>query len=224
MQVRNLHFEQGKSAAEIAKLLNVNRNTVNADIRRCHQHIGNKMNTLDITTMMSAQIQRMEIQRDRLFENLEESQSMAEKIKLEKLIYCITAGLFTFCSKMIDAKNKHLANTITIAHVSEDEIKDFVRHLIFDGICKNSNFVYSGDELESNFIQTKKCDLPTAQHVFAKMKVNGLSNCESLELSNAAGMTSGLADYSQKYYLAKFALMRGYVTGDEIYQIIKNRD
>ena len=43
IQVYHLHFEENKSAAKIAELLNVNRNTINDDIRYWHLQLANEM-------------------------------------------------------------------------------------------------------------------------------------------------------------------------------------
>ena len=42
LQVYHLHFEQEKPAVKIAELLNVNRNTINDDIRYWHQQLASE--------------------------------------------------------------------------------------------------------------------------------------------------------------------------------------
>jgi len=60
LQVHHLHFEDNKSAVEIAETLNVNRNTVNEDIKFWYSQLANNSNGLDINTKMTKQIQRMD--------------------------------------------------------------------------------------------------------------------------------------------------------------------
>ena len=61
IQVYHLHFEENKSAVKISDLLNVNRNTINEDIRYWHSQLANEMKAQDLTAKMTKQIQRMEI-------------------------------------------------------------------------------------------------------------------------------------------------------------------
>ena len=75
IQVYHLHFEENKSAVKIAELLSVNRNTINDDIRYWHLQLANEMKAQNLSAKMTKQIQRMEIQRDRLLDALEDTES-----------------------------------------------------------------------------------------------------------------------------------------------------
>ena len=101
LEVHKLHFERGKPAVEIAEMLNVNRNTVNDDIKFWYRRRVKNQHNLDFYPKMSRQIQRREIQRDRFFGYLEEAETLEEKIKLEKLIGDIDNRLDQFFSKLI---------------------------------------------------------------------------------------------------------------------------
>jgi len=79
LQVYQLHFEENKPAVEISEILNVNRNTVNDDIKFWYGQHANKSTSLDLNAKMARQIRRMEIQRDRFLEYLEESETLDEK-------------------------------------------------------------------------------------------------------------------------------------------------
>jgi len=89
LQVHQLHFDENKSAVEIAEILNVNRNTVNDDIKFWYSRFVNKSNELDVYSKMNKQIQRMKIQRERFFDYLEDAEKLDEKIRLEKQIFDI---------------------------------------------------------------------------------------------------------------------------------------
>ena len=107
LQVHNLHFDENKSAVEIAEILNVNRNTINEDIKFWSGRFVNKSNELDVFSKMTKQIQRMEIQRERFFDYLEEADTLEKKIRLEKLIFDIDNRLSQFFSKVI-LKRKYI--------------------------------------------------------------------------------------------------------------------
>ncbi len=83
IEVYHLHFEQDKSAVKIAELLDVNRNTINEDIHYWHRQLAGEFQAQDLTAKMTKQIQRMEIQRDRLLDDLEEADSLEERIRIE---------------------------------------------------------------------------------------------------------------------------------------------
>jgi len=96
IQVYHLHFEENKSAVKISELLGVNRNTINEDIAYWHSQLASEFNAQDITAKMTKQIQRMEIQRDRLVDELEEAKTLEERIRIEKFISYIDDRLNTF--------------------------------------------------------------------------------------------------------------------------------
>jgi len=137
IQVYHLHFEENKSAIKIAELLNVNRNTINEDIRFWHLQIANELNAQNMTAKMTKQIQRTEIQRNRLFEDLEKAEDIDEKIKIEKFIYDIDNSLMQLFSKMISIGIRSLEPTIKLDEINENIIKELIRILIFDDIFFN---------------------------------------------------------------------------------------
>ena len=107
LQVHHLHFDENKSAVEIAEILNVNRNTVNDDIKFWLSRFVNKSNELDVYSKMTKQIQRMEIQRERFLDYLEEANTFDKKIRFEKQISDIDNRLTQFFAKVI-LKRKYI--------------------------------------------------------------------------------------------------------------------
>lgn len=223
LQVYHLHFEQEKPAVKIAEMLNVNRNTINEDIRYWHQQLANEMNAQDISAKMTKQIQRMEIQRDRLLDELEDAESLEERIKLERFISDIDNRLIAVYSKMIINGKEHLPPTIKIKDIDEDEIKEFVRDLVLSDDNPSSEDVYSEDILRFEFIRNKKCDVAYANRVIEKMKQDGLTLCSQSTVGRADFLSVLSQDYSATYNLGKFANLRGYVTIQEFATIIKKR-
>ncbi len=101
LQVHHLHFDENRSSVEIAEILNVNRNTVNDDIKFWLSRFVNKSNELDVYSKMTKQIQRMEIQRERFLDYLEEANTFDKKIRFEKQISDIDNRLTQFFAKVI---------------------------------------------------------------------------------------------------------------------------
>ena len=223
LQVYHLHFEQEKPAVKIAEMLNVNRNTINDDIRYWHQQLANELNAQDISAKMTKQIQRMEIQRDRLLEDLEDAESLEDRIKVERSISDIDNRLIGVYSKMIVNGKEHLPPTIKIKDIDEDEIKEFVRDLILYDEDPNSEDVYSEDVLRFDFIRKKKCDIVYANRIIEKMKQDGITLCKQSTVDSSDFLSDLVQDYSETYNLAKFANLRGYITIHEFAVIMKKR-
>lgn len=85
-EVFKLHFEKGYSAIKISEMLNVNRNTINEDIRYWYSELASELNH-DVTTWAIEQYHNFESQKNRLVEHLEKEESIQYKIALEKLIF-----------------------------------------------------------------------------------------------------------------------------------------
>lgn len=223
LQVYHLHFEQENSAVKIAEMLNVNRNTINDDIRYWHQQLANEMNAQDISAKMTKQIQRMDIQRDRLLGDLEDVESLEQRIKLERFISDIDNRLIGVYSKMIVNGKEHLPPTIKIKDIDEEEVREFVRDVVLSDENPDSEDVYSEDTLRFDFIHKKKCDIVYANSVIEKMKQDGLTLCKQSTVDNT-NFLYGREDYSTTYNLARFANLREYITIPEFATITQKRD
>jgi len=222
IEVYHLHFEQNKSAVKIAKLLNVHRNTINDDIHYWHRQLASEFKVQDLTAKMIKQIQRMEIQRDRLLDDLEEAEGFDEKIRLEKFISEIDNRLNQLFLKMISSGKTSLAPTVKLEEIDEDEIKEFVRDLILADKDPDSEDFYSEDDLKFHFIRRTKCDINHVNKVIEKMRRDGLLLCEpsSSRLDHSLIKNNYI---STMYNLGKFAHLRGYITIDEIASVSTKR-
>ena len=170
---------------------------------------------------MVKQIQRMEIQRDRLLEDLESVESFDEKIRLEKLISEIDNRLTQLFSKMISSGVKNLEPTTKRKEITEDEIKEFVRDLILTYAGSDLDDVYSEDNLKFHFIKKTRCDMDYADAVVEKMRQDGLILCEQPRKLDSLSLLT--RDFSTTYNLGKFANLRGYVTIDELSAVFDKR-
>jgi len=203
IKVYHLHFEENKSAVKIAELLSVNRNTINDDIRYWHLQLANEMKAQNLSAKMTKQIQRMEIQRDRLLDALEDAESLAQKLSIEKFISEIDNRLVQFFSKMILSGKSNLEPTVKLEEINEEEIKDFVRSLVKkrNYVFKSCNF--SEKDIQYEIINLTKCDMDRARKVFRKMMDLGL------------GLFRDDDDFDI-HNLLKFCIMREYVSKDEL--------
>jgi len=146
----------------------------------------------------------MEIQRDRLLDDLENAESLAEKISIEKFISEIDNRLVQFFSKMILSGKTELEPTVKLEEVNEEEVKDFARSLVKkrNYVFKSCNF--SEEDIQYEIINLTKCDMDRVRKFFRKMMDLGLGLCQD-----------GDSDYDT-HNLQKFCIMREYVSKDEL--------
>ena len=85
-EVYRLHFDYGYSARKIAKIMNINKNTINSDVDYWYSKITKKANILNPEDGIIRSIERLNLQRNRLRESLDKTQSFEERLKLERLI------------------------------------------------------------------------------------------------------------------------------------------
>jgi len=99
-QVYELHFEKGYSAIKISEILEVNRNTINEDIKYWYATISEELPEYDMSLLLK-QINRLEIQQTRLLEELEKCANIKDKFIIEKLLFLINSKITSETSKII---------------------------------------------------------------------------------------------------------------------------
>ena len=111
-EVYRLHFEYGYSARKIAEMMNVNRNTVNADIDYWFSQISKNVNVYTPKKMIVTGIGRLEIQLTRLREQLDNVQNNSERMTIERLIYDINCKIMYTYEKLSQSSyNAHKTAT-----------------------------------------------------------------------------------------------------------------
>lgn len=210
VKVYELYFEKGDSALKIAETLGVNRNTVNSDIKYWYTQIIAQIGGQNVGAIVLKEIERLEIQRKRLLEQLEKQTDFASKVALEKMIFEIDSRIAGFASKMT-VQNISVDKYGIIEEISEEELAELVRHSIFD-----SGHLYperiSEDEIQQDAIRFKKYDVEYARNIVNTMKRLGLELCRNE------------GSIYNSYDLLWFASLRGYVTKDELKAYFKKRE
>lgn len=79
-EVYRLCFEYGYSARKISELKKINRNTINGDIQYWYGKIVKNWNGLGPEFLVIKNIERLEMQKTRLVENLHRTKTQQEKI------------------------------------------------------------------------------------------------------------------------------------------------
>ena len=98
-KVFELHFEQGYSAVKIAKMLEVNRNTINKDIESWYSEIRKEQSNSN-KDWFDKQLLRLESQRSRFQEMLVDGLSYKEIMQIEKSITHIDLSIASMIAKI----------------------------------------------------------------------------------------------------------------------------
>ena len=101
-EVYKLHFENGMPATRIAQLMNVDRNTINKDLKFLYRQALNDYNVheMSVDEILEKQLVRLEAQRDRLGLYLNDVKEINNKITIERLIADIDFRIFTAVEKI----------------------------------------------------------------------------------------------------------------------------
>jgi len=100
-QVYQMYFEKGLSAVSIARELGVNRNTVNEDVKDLSKQFADEMSQHSVRDLLTRQMERIELQRERLMLMLETSEGN-EKIRIEKILYDIELKIISQTEMLLD--------------------------------------------------------------------------------------------------------------------------
>jgi len=139
-EVYRLHFDYGYSARKISEMMKVNRNTVNGDINYWYSKAVSSHNLLDPIDAITVNLQRLEIQRTRLRNNLDETNSFAEKIALERLLCDVDSKVMNTHHRLSESTKRMIDHsTIQINKFMEKNGKDTRYMALFDRIAVSEN-------------------------------------------------------------------------------------
>ena len=106
-QVFELHFEQSHSALQIAKMLDVNRNTINKDVEFWYSELDDQTKSGFSKSWLNKQLMRLEFQRTRLQKMLGQEILIKEKLQIEKNITHIDLSIASLIVK-IETSRKYM--------------------------------------------------------------------------------------------------------------------
>ena len=105
-EVYRLHFEYGYSAKKIAELMKVNRNTVNGDVDYWYSKIFKNTNIFNPESVIIVNLERLDIQRSRLREQLDKVDVFQEKLALERLMYDIDCKILYIYNRLAESSKR----------------------------------------------------------------------------------------------------------------------
>ena len=145
-EVYRLHFEYGYSARKIADLMKVNRNTINGDIDYWYSKIVENFNIFDPSYAVMVNLQRLDIQRSRLREQLDKTETFQEKLALERLILEID-------SRILNTHNKLTSSTRNLIDYSTERMNNWMKEN-----KKDDRFLTSFDRISVSEKALEKID------------------------------------------------------------------
>ena len=200
LEVYHLHFEEKISAVEIADTLKVNRNTINEDIKFCREQLSNEFGIKELANRMKKQIHRLEIQRTRFLDYLDEATTLQELLVVEKFIADVDKNLKMIFYEITNRKLDFRPKIKQVAEViSDEEVKKAIKEVLNGGKIE-----YSTTELRYNFIKNQKCSVGHANLMISKMYDGGLLLC--MMSGDSLNYQMGMEE-NNTYDIEKFASM-----------------
>ena len=92
-EVFKLHFEYGYSSRQIAEMMKINRHTIDEDINHLYSQLSKEWRSYDLAALLMKQNKRLELQRTRLLKELEKTDSLQDKLAIEKMIFEIDSRI-----------------------------------------------------------------------------------------------------------------------------------
>ena len=197
-EVYSLHFEFGYPAQKIAGILKINRNTVNSDINFCYSQLALDWENRDGKKLIVKQLERFELQRSRLYEELEKCNVLSEKITVEKLILDIDQKISQIVTKLLLNHKDDFSIPVKNEESNEDRIQKLVNFLVKKTKSDPKLCCFTQDEIMEEAVKLFKCDVLAAELLFEEMNDFGLCYYEQGD------------DENTKYDVLEFSKMRGY--------------
>jgi hypothetical protein len=184
-KVYSMYFEKGFSAIRIASELQVNRNTINQDVKFLRSGLTQK-DQIKPAIWLLEQKEHLEQQKDRLIELLETTKDFEQRLRVEKIILDIEGKITNLVIKITGFN--YLSFEYDPGPEFDEDITIIVKDLVLNG--KIENHSYSDNDITLKARELLKCDFSHAKKIFIRMKDLGL-----LEFKVKDSMSYNLADF-----------------------------
>lgn len=146
-EVYRLHFDYGYRASKIAKLMNVNRNTINHDLRFCYVEAIKNNNYGDPSLPIAFGIERLDNQRTRIREQIEKTTKASEQRSLERLLYDIESKIISIRYKLVDS-------FYNLNKLAEDKANEFLKANNYTGrVFSYYDFLWATENAQENILR-----------------------------------------------------------------------
>ena len=165
-----MYFQKGFSAIKIANELEVNRNTINQDVKFLRSDLTQK-DQIKQAIWLLEQKEHLEQQKDRLLELLEITKDFEQRLRVEKIILDIEGKITNLVIKITGFD--YLSFEYDPGPEFDEEISLVVKDLILNG--KTENHVHLENDIILKARELLKCDFTHAKKIIIRMKDLGLS-------------------------------------------------
>ena len=169
-KVYSMYFEKGFSAIKIASELEVNRNTINQDIKFLRSDI-TKKDQIKPAIWLLEQKEHLEQQKDRLIELLEITKDFEQRLKVEKIILDIEGKITNLVIKITGFD--YLSFEYNPGPEFDEEIVLVIKELVLNEKTENQSHLQNDITLKA--MELLKCDFSHSKKIFTRMKDLGLS-------------------------------------------------
>ena len=192
-KVYSMYFEKGFSAIKIAHELEVNRNTINQDVKFLRSDLTQK-DQIKPAIWVLEQKEHLEQQKDRLLELLETTKDFEQRLRVEKIILDIEGKITNLVVKI--AGFDYVSFEYDPGPEFDEEIELVVKDLVLNEKTENQSYLQNDIIFKAR--ELLKCNFSHAKKIFARMKDLGLFE---FEVKNGAG-----------YNLANFGVLNEMIT------------
>ena len=140
-----MYFEKGMSGLKIAASLGINRNTINEDIKFLTSQITNKLESHDVNMLLAKKLEMMEVQRQRLLENLE-SANFEQRLRIEKFVFEIDCKITSLFSKITPVEHpvkSKITPTMLSSLIKSMCYSEIIEHPKFAGVESIRRAIFS---------------------------------------------------------------------------------
>ncbi|MEK6946573.1 MAG: hypothetical protein AABX32_03110 [Nanoarchaeota archaeon] len=168
-KVYNMYFEKGFSAIKIAIELEVNRNTINQDVKFLRSELTQK-DQIKPAIWLLEQKEHLEQQKDRLIELLEITKDFEQRLRVEKIILDIEGKITNLVIKITGFD--YISFEYDPGPEFDEDIALVVKDLVLNEKTENQTYLERDIILKAS--ELLKCDFTHARKIFIRMKDLGL--------------------------------------------------
>lgn len=196
-KVYSMYFEKGFSAIKIATELEVNRNTINQDVKFLRSDITQK-DQIKPAIWVLEQKEHLEQQKDRLLELLETTKDFEQRLRVEKIILDIEGKITNLVIKITGFDS--LSFEYNPGPEFDEDIALVVKDLVLNEKTESQSHLQNDITLKA--MELLKCDFSHARKIFIRM--------------NDLGLKEFISEDGKGYNLASFGVLNQMITKTQL--------
>ncbi|MBN4046080.1 hypothetical protein JYT57_00180 [Nitrosarchaeum koreense] len=153
-EVYRLYFDYGYSARKISRFMTIPRSTINTDVDFWYSKITESRHILDPENTVIVNLTRMEQQRIRIREYLDESKSLPEKLAIERILSDVDFRINNTYLKLSESSQRRFELVVKeMNNLCKENKFDSKFLTLFETITVSSN---AHDDIQKLIVEDKK--------------------------------------------------------------------